>query len=169
MPGWNHDNTNWKAKECAVCGTSFTPRNGVHKFCSVQCKGKWKYITGTHSTENQYKAISGDWARYLARLLYFGGRKRDQLTRDILMAQLIKQNYKCALTGRALTCILDKGVHAKSNASVDRIVAGGPYTADNIQLVCRAVNQWRGDISVEDFVDWCASVVKHNKTVKRKK
>lgn len=162
MAGWNHDNAKWKPKQCVVCSTVFTPSSGVHKFCSTACRGKWKYITGSHSTENQYKEISGNWERYLARLLYYGGRKRDKLTRDILMAQLIKQDYKCALTGRLLTCTLDKGVAAKTNASVDRIVAGGSYTADNIQLVCRAVNQWRGDIPVDEFVDWCAAVVNHN-------
>ena len=43
-----------KKKECAVCVTLYTPRSGVHKFCSDSCKGKWKYIVGRESTENQY-------------------------------------------------------------------------------------------------------------------
>lgn len=160
--GWHHDNANWKPKTCAVCGAEFVPRSGVNKFCSAQCRGKWKYVTGKGSTENQYKKISGDWLRYLSRLLYYGGRKRDKLTRDDLLAQLEKQNYKCALTGRPLTCELKRGVAYPTNASVDRIVAGGPYTPDNIQLVCRAVNLWRGATPITEFVDWCAAVVKHH-------
>ena len=162
MPRWNTPQT-FKQKACAVCGTLFTPRSGVHKFCSTPCRGKWKYITGVKSTENQYKQISGDWSRYAARLLYYGGRKRDKLTKQIILDRLEKQNYKCALTGRDLTCSLEKGVITKTNASIDRIVAGGGYTPDNIQMVCRAVNSFRNDTSVEEFIDWCKAVAEHNK------
>lgn len=157
--GWHHDNANWKEKECPVCGIMFTPRSGNPKFCSSKCKGKWPYITGSGSTKNQYDKISGNWARYISRLLYYGGRKRDKLSREIILAQLEKQNYKCALSGVDLTCRLEVGVKFPTNASIDRIEAGGPYTADNIQIVCRALNSWRADLPVEDFIEWCRLVV----------
>ena len=162
MSGWHHENANWKQKACGVCGTAFTPKSGAHKFCSEKCKGKWQYISGRLSTENQYAEISGNWQRYVGRLLYYGGRKRDKLTTKILLDQLEKQNFMCALSGVPLTCILKKGVHTPTNASVDRIVAGGAYTADNIQIVCRALNHWRADTSVPDFVEWCRKVVQHH-------
>lgn len=162
MAGWHHDNANWKPKACAACGTLFTPKSGIHKFCSVACKGRWKYITGTFTTERQYEQISGNWGRYLSRLMASNGRRRTNLTRDELMAQLVKQDYKCALSGVPLTCQLERGTHCQTNASVDRIVAGGPYTADNIQLVCRALNHWRADTPVHDFVEWCRRVVEHH-------
>ena len=162
MPRWATPQT-FKRKNCAVCKTEFLPRSGVHKFCSTSCKGKWKYITGTESTENQYNKISGNWKRYASRLLYYGGRKRDALSVEIVLAQLEKQNFKCALTGRDLTCYLEKGKVTKTNASIDRIVAGGSYTADNIQLVCRAVNGFRSNTSVEEFIDWCKAVAEHNR------
>ncbi len=146
-------------KTCAKCGGVFIPRTKVHKYCSDACRGAAKYTDGTVTTQRQYVQISGNWERYLSRLLYFNGRKRDLLTRDILMAQLLKQDYKCALTGARLTCQLEKGKTFSTNASVDRVVAGGPYTADNIQLVCRAVNMWRSDLPVSDFVEWCRKVV----------
>jgi hypothetical protein len=149
-------------KNCAECGGVYTPRTKVHKYCSDACRGAAKYTDGTVTTQRQYVQISGNWERYLSRLLYFNGRKRDLLTRDILMAQLLKQDYRCALTGTRLTCQLEKGKTFPTNASVDRVVAGGPYTADNIQLVCRAVNMWRSDLPVSDFVEWCRSVVAHN-------
>lgn len=164
MAGWHHENANWKPKNCAVCGTAFVPRSGVHKFCSTPCKGKWKYMTGELTTESQYRLISGNWYRYCARLLYYGGRKRDKLSVETLLRKLEAQNYKCALTGVPLTCKLEKGVVCRTNASVDRIVAGGPYTEDNIQLVCRAVNMWRGDLPVGAFVKWCRLVIAHHDT-----
>ena len=60
MSGWNHTNANWNYKTCVVCSTKFKPKSGPHKFCSEQCKGKWKYIIGTVTTETQYKKISGN-------------------------------------------------------------------------------------------------------------
>lgn len=150
---------NRKPRKCDVCEEVFMPCSGQHRFCSEECKGKWKYVTGQASTENQYRVISGNWNRYLPRLLYFGGRKRANLTREILLKILERQNYRCALTGRKLTCNLEKGVKFPTNASVDRIEAKGPYTEDNIQIVCRAVNGFRLDESIEDFVGWCRDVV----------
>jgi hypothetical protein len=149
--------------ECAVCKKEVQRRTRTQRFCSSACRGKWKYYSGEVSTDSQYERISGNWNRYLPRLLYFGGRKRDKLTRDILMAQLVKQDFKCALSGVELTCKLEKGVNCPTNASVDRVVAGGPYTADNIQMVCRALNAWRSDTTVEDFVSWCQLVVNFHK------
>lgn len=162
MAGWNHTHANWVPKICAVCNAVFTPKSGVNKFCSAQCKGKWPYVTGKGATENQYRKISGNWQRYCSRLLYYGGRKRDKLTAEILLNKLATQQYKCALSGVLLTCDLSKGVVSQTNASVDRIVAGGPYTEDNIQMVCRALNHWRADTPIEDFVAWCRKVVSHN-------
>ena len=94
--------------------------------------------------------------------MYYGGRKRDKLSRDIILAQLEKQGYKCALSGVPLTCELQIGKRTKTNASIDRIEAGGAYTADNIQMVCRALNSWRADTAIPDFVNWCRKVVEHH-------
>ena len=162
MSGWHHDNAKWAPKICVICGAEFTPKSGAHKFCSAPCKGRWQYMSGRRSTQNQYANISGNWRRYVSRLLYYGGRKRDNLTAEILLAQLEKQGYRCALSGVPLTCSLEKGTKWPTNASVDRIEAGGPYTADNIQIVCRALNHWRADTSVPDFVEWCRRVVQYH-------
>lgn len=161
MAGWHHDNANWKEKVCPVCDGAFRPKGGFHKFCSEACKGKWKYITGQVTTASQYAKITGSWPRYMSRLLAAGGVKRTGLTREDLLKQLEKQNYRCALTGQLLTCELVKGVKSKTNASVDRIIAGGPYTPANIQLVCVAVNHFREETSVSEFIDWCRKVVAH--------
>jgi hypothetical protein len=159
MAGWNHANAKWAEKQCAVCGTGFTPKSGAHKFCSEQCKGKWPYITGVLTTESQYERISGNWHRYYLRLLQGSGRKQDGLTTQVLLALHERQGGMCALSGAPLTCELVKGAVCFTNASIDRIIPGGAYSPDNIQLVCRHVNSWRSTMPVEDFVQVCRAVV----------
>jgi len=161
--GWNGAEI-LSPKICIVCNTVFTPKSGIHKFCSLQCKGKWKYITGSISTEYQYKEISGNWLRYFSRLA--SQKHRQDLTASILLEVYDEQNGLCALSGEPLTCVLEKGTICKTNASIDRIVAGGPYTKDNVQLVCRALNLWRGDTDLMEFIEWCNKVSKfHNEEV----
>lgn len=155
MPGWNHYGT-FRPKPCCVCGVEFSPKSGVNKFCSEKCKGKWKYVTGVVSTESQYREISGNWSRYFSRLL--GERRRKKISRDDLFSLLEKQNGRCALSGVLLTCKLEKGVRFGTNASIDRIVVGGEYEVGNIQLVCSALNSWRGDTPLEEFIIWCERV-----------
>lgn len=150
-------------RDCECCGKEFLKKTYHHKFCSDTCKGKQKYINNRVTTESQYETISGNWDRYLSRLLYFSGRKRDLLTREILLKKLESQNYRCALSGLELTCNLKKGVKFPFNASIDRIEAGGSYSEDNIQIVCQALNHWRADTTVEDFIKVCAAVAEFNK------
>lgn len=160
--GW-YGSEVFNPKNCAVCEEEFKPKSGFHKFCSEKCKGKWQYISGRVTTESQYKYISGNWCRYFNRILYKPARK-DLSIKDLL--QILKeQDGKCALTGVQLTCKLEKGTKFKTNASIDRIDAGGPYIKENIQLVCRAVNQFRMDLDIKEFIWWCTKVASYAKEV----
>lgn len=143
-------------KKCQVCQSLFQPKSGINKFCSEQCKGKWKYISGIETTESQYERISGNWKAYFTRLCTQKGR--ESLEVNTLLEILDLQKHRCLLTGIELTCKLEKGIICKTNASIDRIQSGGPYIKENIQLVCRAVNSWRGDTDLTEFIWWCKQV-----------
>lgn len=144
---------------CLVCQTKFQKTRSTHKFCGQSCKRSYPYISKKLTTEKQYLYISGNWEKYFGRLLY-KRRKDDGLTREVLMEVLRRQDYKCALSGKTLTCILSVGDGpCRTNASIDRIVAGGSYSKDNIQLVCKAINSFRNDMPVNEFVEWCRAVV----------
>jgi hypothetical protein len=160
MPGWNNVNAHWCEKPCGVCGILFMPKSGVHKFCSAACRGKWQYISGRQTTAKQYEEISGNWNRYLSRLCQKSFR-REAISVDDCLAILERQQYRCALTGEPLTCQLQKGVRCKTNASLDQIEPKAGYTKDNVQLVCAAVNSFRNDLCVEEFINWCRKVVTH--------
>lgn len=45
------------------------------------------------------------------------------------------------------------------NASIDRIVPGGDYTLSNIRLVCSHVNMMRSNLSDEDLLLFCKSII----------
>lgn len=162
MAGWNHDNANWNAKTCAYCASSFNPKSGAHKFCTGRCKGKYRREFGHYRTEAQYELISGDWGKYFSRLCNQKHRK-GVISRDDCIRMLKAQDYKCALSGEELTCRLEKGVVTPTNASLDRINPKGPYTPDNVQLVCAVLNSFRNDTPLADFVGWCKKVVEYDR------
>lgn len=157
---WTHKDC-FQEKPCLICGHIFKPSSGIHKFCSVQCKGEWKYIKGDVTTDSQYKYISGNWHRYFTRLCC-RSHKREFLSAIDLKEILIQQDYKCALSGVTLTCKLERGSRCLTNASVDRIDAGGLYIKSNVQLVCTVLNSLRRDTPVNEFINWRKKVAEYN-------
>nr|QBK92379.1 MAG: uncharacterized protein LCPAC401_00170 [Pithovirus LCPAC401] len=49
------------------------------------------------------------------------------------------------------------------NISIDRIDPSGPYSADNVQLVCSIINMMKLEMSQSTFLDLCQSAAEHNK------
>lgn len=151
-----------KQKECPICGSLFFARSGPHKFCSIACKTKNNQNNGSMSCKKQYSRISGDWTRYFNRLNRRTG-SRPLLTTEHMLEQLTLQNGLCAISGVPLTCLLEQGKKFKTNASIDRIIAGGEYLPGNIQLVCSALNSWRGDTDLQEFIWFCQQVTEYQK------
>ena len=69
-----------------------------------------------------------------------------------------KQDGKCALTGMQMTYKFYEG-RVNTNLSVDRINSTKGYSKDNVQLVCMAANQMKNDLSMEEFINMCESVL----------
>jgi len=136
---------------CIVCSKEFETFHPNYLCCSAEC-GK------TNKMNKKYLRISGDWTLYFKYLL---SKKKTDITAQDLVELLKKQKGKCALSGAILTCEKVKGKYVKTNASIDRINAGEEYNYGNIQLVCRAINSFRGNLSIEEFKFWCEEVVKN--------
>lgn len=141
--------------DCLTCKKEFAPRKPWQKYCSVKCNNKAR----NWSPDQQRAWVSGNWHRYFNRLIYTT-KERKLLTTADLLELLEEQGGRCALTGVKLTNILVKDRRIWTNASIDRIVSGGPYIRDNIQLVCTAVNGFRSQMSIEEFKQWCTLVAK---------
>lgn len=155
MSGWNHTNADWRDKICKACGEAFKPRSGSHTFCTPRCKRK--IYAARNNSAHQYARISGDWRKYFTRLCTQKARK-GVISADDCLRILEQQNGLCALSGEKLTCVLSVGTKTPTNASIDRIDPKGGYEPQNVQLVCAAINYFRLNTSIDDFVSWCRKV-----------
>jgi hypothetical protein len=84
--------------------------------------------------------------------------KGDVLSVDALELLWYTQSGKCALTGWDMTMELGRGT-VPTNCSLDRIDSRCGYEVGNVQLVCRAANVAKSDLSLSDFVTLCRSVM----------
>lgn len=155
-------------RSCRICNTQFVVKNHHHSICAnKECK-RIGHLLST------YKSMSGNWGRYLKSLC----RKREDekrsklFTVDELIQVLIKQEYKCALSGTQLTCKMEinpsfvgKGKRHlwPTNVSIDRIDSSKGYTIDNVQLVCVVLNIAKSNLPQNDYIEWCKKVAKYNK------
>lgn len=142
---------------CKTCNKEFETLHPKYMCCSAQC-GKINKVVTRYLKEN------GNWDLYFKHLLY---RKKCNLTPLDLIKMLDAQDGKCALSGEKLTCTKIRGEVSKTNASIDRVNAGGEYNVDNVQLVCRAVNSFRNNLTVADFINWCKKVAKYGNKSKK--
>ena len=136
---------------CAVCAKEFETVHPRYVCCCAEC-GR------THKVNMRYKRESGNWELYFKHLL---SKKESDVTPKQLVELLNKQDSRCALSGTKLTWEKVRGKYVKTNASIDRIIAGEEYNIDNIQLVCRAVNSFRHDLTIKEFIQWCKKVAKN--------
>ena len=89
------------------------------------------------------------------------GKFNCSITWEQLIELYEKQNHKCALSGIEMTTLRQKG-RLPNNASVDRIIPGEDYSIDNIRLVCNHVNMMKSDLSDEELIKYCKSILKYN-------
>lgn len=80
------------------------------------------------------------------------------ITIDFLRELWCKQNGLCAISNIPMTYIFNNG-RIPTNLSVDRIDSSKPYTKENIQLVCMAVNQMKSDLDDITFYKFCEAIV----------
>ncbi len=82
-------------------------------------------------------------------------RSSDTVTVQEVHDLLVRQDFRCALTGEPLS---------PGDASMDHILAvsrGGPHTIGNAQILRRDVNRAKGTLTNEEFIALCRAVVRH--------
>lgn len=129
-------------KRCFKCKAEFIPSSVHHLFCSARCCASYN--------------AGKSWDAFFKKLIQKSVERKDLTVADLVKI-LEEQNGLCALSGVTLTRITGHG-NISTNASIDRINAGGPYTIDNIRLVCSCINSFRGNLNDEEFKFWCKRV-----------
>ena len=93
------------------------------------------------------------------------------LSAETLLAVWKEQDGRCALSGAPLTHHRRNEIggtkrilYSPTNLSVDRINPEGPYTRENIMLVCALVNIMRRNMQVDEFVMWCRMIAEHERS-----
>jgi hypothetical protein len=86
-----------------------------------------------------------------------GGYAAECFTLAHLLELLEKQDGRCAVTRKVFTF---GGDGAGTNVSIDRIDSNKPYSANNVRLVCSAVNYMKHRMNDDELVDWCLDIVK---------
>lgn len=78
-----------------------------------------------------------------------------------LEKMLKRQDYKCALSGKELT---------PQNAAIDHIVPlskGGSHYVSNAQILLADVNSAKGQMTNDEFIAMCRSIVDHATTAQQ--
>jgi hypothetical protein len=113
-----------------------------------------------HSAFKRTKSVRSFLAYLRSKATQRG--RGDVISIDALELLWNTQGSKCALTGWDMTMELGRGT-VSTNCSIDRIDSSRGYEVGNVQLVCRAANVAKSDLSMNDFVTLCRSVVEvHN-------
>lgn len=123
----------------------------------VKDTGNGYYSCSLCLEDNSKRYRKKNWTRYLAQKA--NTRKKEgseKLTEEDIESLIKKQDNRCSISG----VLFD--IESKWNKpSLDRIDNSRGYTRDNIQLVTWIINHSRGELSVEEFIEMCTKVAKH--------
>ena len=95
------------------------------------------------------------------------GAMRRNINFDITVKEawdiFIKQNRKCAYTGKFLTFYPKYKRGAEQTASLDRIDSSKGYTVDNVQWVHKITQRMKWHLGEEEFLEFCELIVNYRK------
>jgi len=141
---------NGKSSRCKECGI---------RMGSGKKNGSWK----------GYKEIPASWfGKFRRKSNEIGTKYEGDLTIEDVYNKWIEQDKKCALTGIDLSFQgegrwTENGNYTKKyDISLDRIDSSKGYTADNIQLVHKDINQMKHTFDQSYFIKMCKMVSEHS-------
>lgn len=135
-------------------------RNGMTKSCGCEAHpSKSKNVNW-----KGYGEISLDFYTTLrrnaqSRFLSF------EVSIEYLWELFLKQDRRCALSGRLLQFGRINKDRANTTVSIDRINSSKGYVEGNVQWVHKKINIMKNVYSQEEFLNLCKEVVKHNKNL----
>jgi hypothetical protein len=131
---------------------------GYTKSCGCEAHPK----QSNHKSWKGYEEIPLDFFTSIKR-----GAEHRKIEFDITIEYIweifIKQNRKCALSGRNLNFGKTNRDRGGRNLSVDRIDSKKGYVVGNIQWVDKQINIMKNTLDEKDFLSICYEIVKYKK------
>ena len=146
-------------RNCICCGVEFETLISKKVSCTRTCSMKQRQKFYGDQYTNKHRSAS---ARNFLRSLSKKKADRRDLSIDFLHDLYVKQEGKCAISGREMTFICGEG-RITTNISIDRIDSSVGYLESNIQLVCIQANKMKSELNLEDLVSWAEDIVNHDK------
>lgn len=154
--------------KCLICN-KFLPKDKFSDNKALKFRnGKEGRCKKCKSNQSKFARIQKDGNEKINRMIlerFLSARDRARrngqafsITRNDLQNLIIKQNYKCSISGIDLKFELSKG-RVPENCSIDRIDSSKGYTNENIQLVCMAINQMKSDLKMEQLLFFCKKII----------
>jgi hypothetical protein len=159
LPNSKYGKTMWQCL-CKSCGNKYSVSG------TSLVRGKTKIC---HGCSNQSRTIQyyGIPNRFWSSVIGSARHRNIELliTREQAYELLVKQEFKCSLTGISIVMPETNQdiVNGNCTASIDRIDSSLPYTLDNIQWVHKNINYMKGNLLQKEFIELCRLVVEKNK------
>ena len=146
-------------RNCICCGVEFETLINKKVSCTRACSQKQR--NRIYGDKYTYKYRSASARNFLSSLSKKKANRRN-LSVDFLNALYLKQDGKCAISGREMTYASGEG-RVPTNISIDRIDSNIGYEESNIQLVCIQVNKMKAELNLMDLHEWCEDIINHGK------
>lgn len=154
--------------ECKKCSSSQqrlrdqTPERMAARAADYEKnKDKWNERRRSPEGRRKYRArVAGSPSYVLSFALYRALKRRpteNPVTHTQLMEMFLQQEGKCAVSGLTMTWMRGK-IHLTS-ISIDRIDSKRGYSADNVRLICHAINRLRGDHTDAEMLEVARAIV----------
>lgn len=160
--------------KCKFCGFETEVSNSEILKQKRRCK-KCK----ASSLDKRKKNISKAWLSQKKCALWKGSKLRGRrlkewdISLDFLEDLLVRQNFKCPLSGEKLVGDMhytelknnphkdNVNPYSRGNISIDRINPDLGYTKDNVRLTTKWANVMRNDSTDEELLQKCMAIVAH--------
>lgn len=154
-----HGQRYWRLR--CDCGNEHVAQGTHLKSGSVQSCGCLQGGT----TATLFNGLGEIGGQHWNRIAKAAVRRSRTLPYDLTIEQgwalFLKQNRRCALTGRQLSFKFTPGSNGVTTASLDRIDSDHGYVLDNVQWVHKDLNMMKSNMPQSEFITWCKRVADH--------
>lgn len=151
-----------KSLDCFYSNGCFSDGTKKYRTRCKDCVLKKAKKNQTVSYKTKSEKRSSSPKNFISGILNHATKRKQHLGFNIDLIYLLnlyeKQNGLCAISGVNMTYLAGKG-RVFTNVSIDRIDSNKGYLRGNVQFVCDIVNIMKSNMSHEELLFWCKSIL----------